>query len=104
MTLYQTFQEASVVFCALQNARRCAVADELPDRHRCLRRDPAGYAIRIPWPQAPDCLDRAACDMRVFAARKLAALSLGTAVSAMGCGARRPDGIVVLGGSIDLDL
>jgi len=26
MTLYQTFQEASLVFCALQNARHCALA------------------------------------------------------------------------------
>ena len=32
---------------------------------------------------------RAARDLRVFAARKLAALSAGSAISAMGCGARR---------------
>src|SRR6266853_963170 len=89
MTLYQTFKEASVVFCALQNTRHHAVADEFPDRGRSLRRDPAGYAICILWPQASDCLDRGACNMRVFAARKLAALSPGTAVSAMGCRARR---------------
>src|SRR5260370_41581760 len=89
MTLYQTFQEASVVFCALQNARHHAVADEFPDRGRSVRRDFAGYAICILWPQAAGCLHRAACHMRVFAARNLAALSPVTAVSAMGCRARR---------------
>src|SRR5258706_16043987 len=82
-------KEICIVFCALQNTRYHAVADESPDRRRSLRRDSAGYAICVPWPQAPDCLDRAYCNMRVFAARKMAALSAGVAISAVGCGARR---------------
>src|SRR5258706_5445155 len=74
-----------IVLRALQNARHHADADEFPDRARSVRRDPAGHAICIPWPQVPDCLHRASCDMRVFAARKMAALSPGTATSAIGC-------------------
>ena len=46
MTLYQTFRRGPrLVFCALQDARHHAVADEFPDRHRRRRRDPAGHAI-----------------------------------------------------------
>src|SRR5258708_5468750 len=82
-------KEICIVFCALQNARHYSVADESPDRRGSVRRDSAGYPICIPWPQAPDCFDRASGNMRVFAARKLAALSAGVAISAMGCRARR---------------
>src|ERR1700681_1218290 len=82
-------KEICIVFCPLQNPRHHAVADEFPDWLRFIRRDPAGHAICFPWPQAPDCLDRASCNMRVFAARKMAALSPGVAISAMGCRARR---------------
>src|SRR5450631_762798 len=82
MTLYQTFQEASFVFHALQNARRDAAADKFPDRSQPPRRASAGHAVGVPWPQGPDRFRRAARDMRVFAAGKLADVSPGAAISA----------------------
>src|SRR5260370_2380518 len=89
MTLYQTFQEVSLVFCALQDDRHHAVADESPDRRRVARRDLAGHAICVAWPQAHDCFGNATRDLRIYAACKPAALSAGIAISAMGCRARR---------------
>src|SRR6202051_1820807 len=88
-TLYQTFQEASLVFCALQNARHRAVADEFPDRRRPARRCSAAHAICLAWPEAAGYFRCLARDLRVFAARKLAALSPGVAVSGVGCRRRR---------------
>src|ERR1700688_4176412 len=82
-------KEICIVFCALQNARHHAVAHEFPDWRRFIRRDSAGHAICIAWPQAPDCFRRAFCNMRILAARKMGALSAGVAISAMGCRARR---------------
>src|ERR1700737_1527133 len=78
-----------IVFCALQNPRHHAAADELPDRRRSCRHHLAGHAMGIAWPQAHDRLGRAARDMRVFAAWKSPALPAGTAFPALGRGARR---------------
>src|ERR1700678_2831698 len=87
MTLYQTFQEASRVFFALQNARHHAAAGEFSDRRWWARRDPARHAMGVAWPQAPGRGGNAAGGMRIFTAGELAALSAGAAISALG---RRP--------------
>ena len=105
MTLYQTLSGASLVFCALQDDRLHAVADEFPDRPRLARRHPAGYAA----------LRRLAASLRSSALVLLAICGfsplgnlllypLESRFPPWDAARGAPDGIIVLGASIEADL
>ena len=80
-----TSREFDVVLCALQDARRVAVADQFPDRARHRRAGAEFHPLCIAWAQAGFCEHRATGILRVLAAGKLAALPAGTAISSVGC-------------------
>ena len=82
--------EASLVFCAFQDARLHAVADESSDRHR----DRLGAILMVTrfarlGRKLVIASAAAAGDLRAFAARQSAALSAGVALSGVGRRARR---------------
>ena len=99
-----SFVRLPLVFCPVQDARLFAVADEFPDRHRIRRRHSDGDALCIARPQAGDGSRAAARDLRAVAARQDFALSAGARFPPWDAARGAPDGIIVLGGSIEPDL
>ena len=105
MTLYQTFEEASLVLRPLQDARHHAVADQFPDRR-------SAWSARCCWRRGLRALGRKLMIASVVLLAICGFSPLGNWLlypleqrfppwdAARGA----PDGIVVLGGSIDADL
>src|SRR5579871_5337864 len=90
MTLYQTLEEAVTrVFCAVENDRNRAVADQLSDRYRRSRRNPPADALRRGWPQAACRFSDVAGAVWIFAARTAVDPAARRAFPAVGPVARR---------------
>ena len=93
------------VFSAFQDPRRHAVADQFPDRHRSGWRVAAGDAIGVARPQAAGRL--ASCLLAICGFSPLGNLvlyPLEARFPPWDAARGAPDGIIVLGGSIDADL